>query len=94
MAVSPLEQILVADDLPAQLRDNAKHCLGLSYMGLGNCYDAARMFRSEEQDMDDLSIADALSFEADLGETRALIDGGSSRMPRFMTETDGRVAEA
>ena len=179
MAVSLLEEILVAGDLSAQLRDNAKHCLGLSYMGLGNCYDAARTFRGEEQDLDDLSIADAFnygmamwgangaiereafqrvvdldrsnirkdkipnflqcmaiaywatgdngaaidyveraqravsgirgrtefscwrylqvsakSFEADLGEIRALIDGGGSRMPGFMTETDGGVAEA
>ena len=179
MAVSLLEEILVAGDLSAQLRDNAKHCLGLSYMGLGNCYDAARTFRDEEQDLDDLSIADAFnygmamwgangaiereafqrvvdldrsnirkdkipnflqcmaiaywatgdngaaidyveraqraisgirgrtefscwrylqvsakSFEADLGEIRALIDGGGSRMPGFMTETDGGVAEA
>ena len=179
IAVSLLEQILVAGDLPAQLRDNAKHRLGLSYMGLGNCYDAARMFRSEEQDMDDLSIADAFnygmamwgangtleekafqrvvelddpnvqgdesanylqcmaiaywatgdsgvavdyvergqqaisgirgrtefscwrylqvgakSFEADLGAIQALIDGESSRMPGFMTETGGGVVEA
>ena len=36
----------------------------------------------------------AKSFEADLGEIRTLIDGGCSRMPGYITETDGGVAEA
>lgn len=179
IAVSLLEQILDAKEIPTQLRINSKHRLGLSYMGLGDCSDAARMFCSEDQDMDDLSIADAFNygmamwgasgtiekevfqrvvdldrsnvrkdkvpnylqcmaiaywaagdngtamdyveraqravggfrsrtefscwrylqvsakaFEADLGEIRALIDGGCSRMPRFMTEASGRAAEA
>ena len=174
-----LEQILDASEVPTQLRKNAKHCLGLSYMGLGDCSAAARMFRSEEQNIEDLSVADAFnygmaiwgasgtverglfqrvvdldrsnvrkdkvpnylqcmaiaywaagdngtamdyveraqraaggfrgrtefscwrylqvsakSFEADLGEIRALVDGGSSRRPEFMTETDGGIAEA
>lgn len=35
----------------------------------------------------------AESFEADLSEIRALIDGGCSRMPGFMTETGGGVVE-
>ena len=35
----------------------------------------------------------AESFEADLGEIRALIDGGCSRMPGFMTETGDGVVE-
>ena len=179
IAVSLLEQILDAEEIPTQLRNNAKHYLGLSYMGLGDCSDAARMFRSEEQNTEDLSVADAFnygmaiwgangtierevfqrvvdldrsnirkdkvpnylqcmaiaywiagdndtamdyveraqravggfrgrtefscwrylqvsakSFEADLGEIRTLIDGGCSRMPGFITETDGGVAEA
>ena len=179
IAVSLLEQILDAREVPTQLRSNAKHCLGLSYMGLGNCSGAARMFRGEEKNIDDLSVADAFnygmaiwgasgtierdvfqrvvdldrsntrkdkvpnylqcmalaywatgdntaaidyveraqravsgfrgrtefscwrylqvgakSFEADLDEIRALIDGGGSRMPGFMTSTDGGVVEA
>ena len=178
IAESLLEQILDANDLPMQLRDNAKHSLGLSYMGLGNFSDAARMFRSEEQDIDDLSIANAFnygmamwgavgtierdafqrvvdldrantrkdkvpnylqclaiaywaagdngtaidyaeraqravsglrgrtefscwrylqvsakSFEEDLGDLRALIDDGGSRMPRFIAEKGRGVAE-
>lgn len=179
IAVSLLEQVLDASDVPTQLHKNARHSLGLSYMGLGDCSDAARMFRSEEQNIEDLSVDDAFnygmaiwgasgitekevfqrvvdldqsnvrkdkvlnylqcmaiaywaagdngtameyveraqravgslrgrtefscwrylqvsaeSFEADLGEIRALIDGGCSRLPGFMTETDGGIAEA
>ena len=179
IAISLLEKILDARDLPTQLRASAKHSLGLSYMGLGNCSDAAKMFRSEERAIDELSIENAFnygmamwgangtvereafqrvvdldrsnvrkdkvpnylqcmaiaywaagdngtamdyveraqravggfrgrtefscwrylqvnakSFEADLGEIRALIDGGCPRMPGFITGTDGGVAEA
>ena len=36
----------------------------------------------------------ATSFDEDLCDLRALIDGGGSRMPGFMTETGGGVAEA
>ena len=62
IAVCLWEKILDTGDLPASLRDNAKHHLGLSYMGLGRCSDAARMFRSEGQSIDELSIADAFNF--------------------------------
>ena len=62
IAVSLWEQILDASNLPAGQRDHAKHCLGLSYMGLGRCSDAARMFRSEGQSIDDLSIVDAFNY--------------------------------
>ena len=179
IAVALWEEILDASDLPAGQRAHAKNCLGLSYMGLGRCSDARWMFRSEGQDIDELSIADAFnygmavwgakgtveteafervveldrangrqdespnylqcmaiaywatgdnsaaidyveraqravsgirggtefscwrylqvsaeSFEADLGEIRALIDGGCSWMPSFVTETDDGVTEA
>ena len=179
IAVFLWEQILDDNGLPSGRRDYAKHSLGLSYMGLGRCSDAARMFRSEGESIADLSIVDAFnygmamwgangtvdtetfqrvveldgengredessnylqcmalaywgtgdntaaidyveraqravsgirgrtefscwrylqvgakSFEADLGEIRALIDGGCSRMPGFITGTDGRIAEA
>ena len=62
IAVSLWEQILDASDLPADRCNHAKHRLGLSYMGLGRCSEAARMFRSEEQSLDDLSIVDAFNY--------------------------------
>ncbi len=179
VAVAIWEKILCTSDLSPDLRDNAKHHLGLSYMGLGRCSDAARIFRSEGQSIEELSIpyafnygmamwcvrkavetetfqrvvdldrsdshkdkipnylqcmaiaywavgdngaaieyleraqravsgyrgrsefscwrylqVSAKSFEADLDDIRALIDGGCSRMPEFITGTDGGVAEA
>ena len=62
IAVSLLEQILDAGEIPTQLRSNAKHYLGLSYMGLGNFSGAAKMFRSEEQAIDELSIENAFNY--------------------------------
>ncbi len=170
------ENILGDEDLPIDRFNRAKHSLGLSYMGLGRCSEAASMFRNIRQSIADLSIENAFnygmamwgidgkadtkifervveldgekeqdresssylqcmaisywatgnngtamdyverayravsgirgrtafscwrylqvsakSFEADLEEIRRLIDGGDSRMPGFMTETDGGV---
>ena len=62
IAESLLEQILDANDLPMQLRDKAKHSLGLSYMGLAIFPMLRGMFRSEEQDIDDLSIVNAFNY--------------------------------
>ena len=62
IAVALWEQILGADDLPAGRRARARNCLGLSYMALGRCSDARRMFRCEGQGIDDLDIADAFNY--------------------------------
>ena len=62
IAVALWEQILDTRDLPAGQRAHAKHCLGLSYMGLGRCADAIGMFRSEGQSIDGLRIGDAFNY--------------------------------
>ena len=62
IAVSLWEQVLGADELPSEMRDRAKRYLGLSYMGLGRCSDAIRMFRDDEQALDELNIADAFNY--------------------------------
>ena len=62
VAVDLWEQILDASDLPTGQRAHAKHCLGLSYMGLGRCSDALGMFSNEEQIIDDLSIVDVFNY--------------------------------
>ena len=54
LAVSLWEQILGVPDLPEERIGSAQDLLGMSYMGLGRCSDAARMFRKEEQDIPDL----------------------------------------
>ena len=62
IAVSLWEQILDAGELPSETRNRAKHSLGLSYMGLGRCSDAVRMFRDDGQALDELNIADAFNY--------------------------------
>ena len=61
-AVALWEQILAGEHTSAERNEHARHFLGLSYMGIGRCCDAARMFRREEQDIDKLSIADAFNY--------------------------------
>ena len=62
IAVSLWEQVLGADELPSETRGHAKHSLGLSYMGLGRCSDAIRMFRDNGQALDELNIVDAFNY--------------------------------
>ena len=62
IAVSLWEQVLGADELPAERRNQARHFLGLSYMGLGRCSEAVGMFRDDGQAIDELDIADAFNY--------------------------------
>ena len=62
IAIPLCEQILDANNLPASLGENAQHHLGLAYMGLGRCSEAARMFRNDKQDIEDLSIVEAFNY--------------------------------
>ena len=62
IAVSLWEQILGASELPIETCNRARHSLGLSYMGLGRCSDAARMFRDDGQALDELNIVDAFNY--------------------------------
>ena len=62
IAVSLWEQILGSGALPTETRNRARHSLGLSYMGLGRCSDAARMFRDDGQALDELNIGDAFNY--------------------------------
>ena len=61
VAVSLLEQILDTGELSESLRDSAKRELGKSYMGLGRCSEAARMFRNEEKDITESRMDDAFN---------------------------------
>ena len=62
IAASLWEQILGAGELPTETRNRARHSLGLSYMGLGRCSDAIRMFRDDGQALDELNIEDAFNY--------------------------------
>ena len=83
IAISLWEQILDAHDLTASERHPAEHGLGLSYMGMGRCSDAARMFRPDGQDIGDLDIAAAFNY----GMAKWGVIG------RIFTETFERVVE-
>ena len=62
IAVALLEPIHDAHDKSGTGHTRASHDLGLSYMGLGMCSDAARMFRNDGQDIADLKIDDAFNY--------------------------------
>ena len=83
IAVSLWEQVLGADELPSETRSHAKRSLGLSYMGLGRCSDAIRMFRDNGQALDELNIVDAFNY----GMARWGVNG------TIETETFRRVVE-
>ena len=83
IAVSLWEQILSVDKLSSEMRDRARQQLGLSYMGLGRCSDAIRMFRDDGQALDELNIENAFNY----GMARWGVNG------TIETETFRRVVE-
>ncbi len=61
VAVFLLEQILDAGEPPERLHDSARRELGMLYMRLGRCSEAARMFRNGEKDITELRMKDAFN---------------------------------
>ncbi len=57
IAVAFWEHILDGSELSASMRNQARHHLGLSYMGCGRCAEAVGMFRDDSQNLEDLEIA-------------------------------------
>ena len=74
LAVSLWERLLAVPDFPEDRIGNAQHFLGVSYMGLGRCSAAARMFRKEEQSIADLGIADAFNYAMALWGVRQTVE--------------------
>ena len=73
LAVALWEQVLGASDLSAERIGSAQHHLGVSYMGLGRCSNAVKIFRKEGQDIADLDISDAFNYAMALwGVTRTV----------------------
>ena len=62
VAIALLEQVLHGQGITDSDRREAEHALGLSYMGLGKCSDAAGMFRKESQSIADLNIRHAFNY--------------------------------
>ena len=51
IAVALWEPIVASSDLRPDMRKRARRCLGLSYMGLGRCAEAATFFRDSNCDV-------------------------------------------
>ena len=62
IAVAFWESILHTSELPASMRNQARHHLGLSYMGYGRSAEAAGIFREESQNVEDLEINNAFNY--------------------------------
>ena len=62
LTISLLEPILDISELSESDRHYTKHYLGLSYMRLGRCSEAARIFRSEGENITDLSIEESFNY--------------------------------
>ena len=74
IAVSLWQQILETSDLQENMSDQAKYALGLSYMGVGKCSDASRMFRQNNQDLSELDISNLFNYGmATWGEKKAIV---------------------
>lgn len=74
IAVPLCEQILKIDDVSTSLCESTQHHLGLAYMGLGRCSEAASMFRNNEQDIGDLTIFNAFNYGMALWGSRGVIE--------------------
>ena len=62
IAIELLEQVLHEHDMSESNRRQARQALGLSYMGLGRCADAAGMFRREGERIADLNGQSAFNY--------------------------------
>lgn len=62
LGVDLFEQILHAEGLSETQRESARDELGLLYMGLGRCSEAAGMFRTEGQDLAKMDIQNAFNY--------------------------------
>ena len=94
IAVALCEQILDAGDLPAGWRARAESSLGLSYMALGRCSDARRMFRSEGQGIDDLDIAEAFNYGMAVWGTKGAVETEAFERVVALDRADGQQDES
>ena len=62
ISASLFEKFPDSENLSASARRNISDRIGLAYMGLGRCSEAATMFRKGDENLDDLGIADAFNF--------------------------------
>ena len=61
-AVALWEPIVSLSDLRPDMRMRSRHHLGLTYMGLGRCADAAKLFREPNCDVAEMGIIEAFNY--------------------------------
>ena len=62
IAVALWEPIVALSDLRPGMRSRSRHFLGLSYMGLGQCAEAANLFREANCDVANMEIIKAFNY--------------------------------
>ena len=79
IAVALLEQIVASPDLRPDMRERARHRLGMSYMGLGRCAEAATFFRDSNCDVAEMEIGEAFNYGMALWGMDGTIDRETSQ---------------
>ncbi len=62
IAIALWEEIVASTDIQPDMRDRARHGLGLSYMGLGRCEEAEKCFREEGSSIAEMGIVEAFNY--------------------------------
>ena len=93
IAVALWEQIVASSDIQPDMHRNASHFLGLSYMGLGRCAEAAKLFRDATCDVSDMGIGDAFNYGMAMWGTNGTIDRGSFERVVVLDQSDERNEE-
>ena len=79
IAVALLEQIVASPDLRPDMRESARHRLGMSYMGLGRCAEAATFFRDSNCDVAEMGSVEAFNYGMALWGMDGTIDRETSQ---------------
>ena len=62
IAVALCEPIVALPDVSSQIRSASNSCLGVAYIGLGQCTKAARLLRKPNSNIADMSINNAFNY--------------------------------
>ena len=74
IAVPCWEQIVASPDTQPDMRESARHNLGLSYMDLGRCAEAAKCFCDATCDISSIKIVEAFNYGMAIWGTNGTID--------------------
>ena len=92
-AVVLWEQIVASSGIKPRIRERARNHLGLSYMGLGRCAEAAKFFRDATCDVSDMGIVDAFNYAMAMWGANGAIDRGGFERVVELDQSDERMEE-